>query len=294
MVKPPGVRQDDPRILIKQALADSPKNTSEIARIIRDRAQNLAHRNPNYDFLTKEQKDKEVAIYSYSDRQIRDYCRDLEAEGEIEQKGERGPYSLPDKYFDDPKFAAEKYGEMALDDIFKLKGRAITSNDSIFYYRAAFKDIDFDFEERWLFDFILKSGSIIADVMLEAMAPKPNIRNGRDKAERAIMVVNNTLSMQRMLLRFHHLPFVARGVQPYPGPSKIDRTKLADESWTSYELDEQTYRRLRKAFAKLLPNVSSELTRVKNEVPKNIDASKISYKRFLKKYKSKQSNSKTS
>jgi hypothetical protein len=86
-----------------------------------------------------------------------------------------------------------------------------------------------------------------------------------------------------MLQRFSQLQLVKEGVRPYPGLTDSEPAKLADQSWSPYELDEQAYERLRRAFANLVPNISAELTRIRTKtVPEDIEGYKKSYKRFLR------------
>jgi hypothetical protein len=287
MGKPQGVKIQDPKELIKEFLRDRPKTTFQLEEDFRERAKKLAPKNPNYKAMSDEKKEDEIFRNSYSDRQIRDYCRSLKAEGEIEQRGQKGPYSLPDKYFDSPNFFAEIIGQR-IPDIFKKKKYMVrTASDTDRYYRNnSGNDMD---EERFLFDFIIKSGAVITDAMLEAMAPKPDIKKGEDKTEHARTHIQRAVNLELMLLRFRQLPFVKEGESPYPGLTDSEPSGLADESWSNYELNEQTYKMLRKAFVSILPNISSILMAIRmEEVPQEIIAIKKTYKDLLIRHKRKQ------
>ncbi len=288
MVKPRGVRYKDPKELIKEFLrGGGPKTSIQLEQDFRTRAEKLVRKNPNYEAMSDEEKDDEISMYSYSDRQIRDYCRELQAEGEIEQHGQRGPYSLPDKYFDGANFYAERVG-YRIPDIFKKRKYVVrTASDTDRYYRNnSGNDSD---EERFLFEFIIKSGAVVTDAMLEAMAPKPDIKKGEDKKDQARMYVQQTINLEQILSRFRQLPFVKEGESHYPGLTDSEPPKLADESWSNYELDEQTYNRLRNAFASILPNISSILVSLRTEeVPQEINGIKKFYKDILRRHRGKQ------
>jgi hypothetical protein len=287
MVKPRGVKNQDPKGLIKEFLKGRPKTTTQLEDDFRRLAERLVYRDPNYKDKSDEEKKKQISRYSYSDRQIRDYCRTLQAEGEIEQQGQKGPYSLPDNYFDDLSFFAERIGHR-VPDIFKKKRYMVrTAGDTDRYYRNnSGSDVD---EEIFLFDFIIKSGAVITDAMLEAMAPKPDIEKDEDKTDLARMYIQRAINLERMLLRFRQLPFVKEGESPYPGLTDSEPPRLADELWSGYELDEKTYKMLRKAFASILPNISSILVTLRTEeVPKEIVGIKKSYKDFLRRHRGKQ------
>src|SRR5919109_5201207 len=205
MVKVAAVRRRDPLKLIREALASSPKTTSD-----------------------------------------------------IEQKGEKGPYSLPDNYFDGPKFIAERIGHRVL-DILLRRGIVGIREGGNNHCRVNF--VTGNLEEKLLFDFIIKSGSIVADVMLEAMAPKPAVGKGEEKTDLAKMYVRKALNVEKIMIRFRNLLVTKGGVMhPYPGLTDTEPLKLADESWSSLELDDQEYNRLRKAFSNLEPGISSELS----------------------------------
>src|SRR5688572_12028259 len=298
MVKPRGVRERNPKDLIKQFLRElGPRTTTQLEEDFRKVAEKLACKNPDYRAMSNGEKEHEKSIYSYSNRQIRDYCRELQADGEIVQQGLRGRYSLHDKYFDDPIFIAERIGHR-IPDIFRKKENLVrkvgerkyvyrTSLDTDRYYKdISEKDVD---EERFLFDFILKSGAVITDAMLEAMAPKPDIRKGEDKIARARMYVQRAINLEQMLLRFHQLRFVKEGESPYLGLTDSEPPGLAEEAWSNYELSQQTYKMLRKAFGSILPNISSILTTIRTEkVPQEIVSIKKSHKDLLRRYKGKQ------
>ena len=293
MVKAGVVRRlCDPLKLITEALASGPKTTSEIEQYIRHKAQCFIDElHPEYNFMREEDKQKKIAEqipkYCYSDRQIRDYCRKLQGMGDIEQEGEKGPYFLSDDYFDNPKFTLERIGHRVL-DILSRKGIAGTREDTNNHCRLDF--IRGNLEEKLLFDFIIKSGSIIADVMLEAMAPKPAVSKGEEKTNLAKMYVRRAINVEKMMIRFRNLLMIKDGViHPYPGLTDSEPPKLADESWSSLELDEQEYKRLRKAFTNLEPGISTELSKIRTKmVPKEIVAHKELYKKFLREHKRKQ------
>lgn len=281
MGKPQGVKNKDPKELIKKFLEKHPKTTAQLEDDFRKRAERLIRKDPNYKVKSDEEKKKQISRYSYSDRQIREYCTILQADGEIDRKGQKGPYSLPDDYFDAPSFFAERIGHRT-PDIFKKKKDVIrAARDTDRYYtNNPGSDVD---KEMLLFDFIIKSGAVITDAMLEAMAPKPHIQKGEDKTDRAKMYIQRAVSLERMLLRFSQLPFVKEGENPYPGLTDSEPPRLADESWSGYELNEQAYNMLRKAFASILPNISSILVTLRTEdVPKEIVGMKKSYKDFLR------------
>ena len=292
MVKPGAVRKRDPLKLITKALVSGPKTTSEIEQYIRGKAQRyIVKLHPEYNFMKEEDRRRkileEVSKYCYSDRQIRDYCRKLQSIGDIEQKGEKGPYFLSDDYFDNPKFTAERIGHRVL-DVLSRRGIVGTREDTNNHCRLDFTTGNI--EEKLLFDFIIKSGSIIADVMLEAMAPKPAVSKGEEKTNLAKMYVRRAINVEKMMIRFRNLLMIKDGViHPYPGLTDSEPPKLADESWSSLEVDEQEYKRLRKAFSNLEPGISAELSKIRTKmVPADIVAHKKLYKKFLREHKRKQ------
>jgi DNA-binding transcriptional ArsR family regulator len=240
----------------------------------------------------------ELVIDTKLDRDtIYTHGKGLKKNGLVTKNGKFGKYQLTEKAFGDPGLYDWLLGAEA---VRKIMDRNISILNK---FCKKYVPKDASEEQEILFIFALKIGALITYIMKEAMRPKNlairinNMQKEIDlkcnkKNDLVNKWVNNTISPSRILWEFSKLPVVKRGL-PIWNPVPINRnlppqiqkrimgiqknSKQFDPynpSWARYEMNEDNFKKLDKAYKDTFPDIFRELEKIRNELPMKIDGYK--------------------
>jgi DNA-binding transcriptional ArsR family regulator len=223
--------------------------------------------------------------------------KELKKNGLVTKNGKFGKYRLTEEAFGDPGLRDWLLGAEVM--------RKVMDRDVSVLNKFCKKYVpeDASEEQEILFIFALKMGALITYIMKEAMRPK-NLAisinsmqkeidlKGKEKNELANKWVNNTISPSRILWEFSKLSVVKRGLaiwNPVPInrnlPPQIQKRIMGiqknskqfdpyNPSWSLYEMNEDNFKKLDKAYKYTFPDIFRALEKIRNELPMKIDGYK--------------------
>lgn len=161
-----------------------------------------------------------------------------------------------------------------------------------------------------LLEFATRLGAIIEYIMIQALRPKKIFPNreeqlvdldaypikGKDKDDISRRWVENAIKPTSMLFEFCRLPMVKRGLaifadkgkHGYIDPSlrskpkiqkhvieerkKMRKMDIDDPFWSAYDMDEENFKKLSKAFANAFPEIHEKLEKMRKDLPADIES----------------------
>jgi IclR helix-turn-helix domain len=239
---------------------------------------------------------------------IYNLSKQLENEGWVKKEGKYGKYHLTEKALDDPSigswiFRGEVMRSIARWSVPWAKPNKFSSLET----KAPNKEYETEGE---LFDFANKIGALIVYILLHALRPRDVAINGsskrkvtlsgKEKTEQARRWVENTISPRWLLFEFCRVPIIAKGLAVWAGdipisksiPTEVQRKvrdiqkrrrkiNPQDPIWTQYELDEDTFGSLTRAFANVYPEINALLELIRKSLPDKVQKHKDWNKKYL-------------